>query len=144
MILATSKTANSPTKIRETADEFSKKLRQRVIAFKAHYDAAQVLGLQLSTRSGAFEFWFQGFGRAEDGAESKAVMAVVKEWADGDSIAAHYGYGMDLFCSDDCGKSASSPSILDQTNRQWLSERFGIRFVTLAQLSLLVRQNEGA
>jgi hypothetical protein len=38
MILATSKDMGSPTKMRETADQFSKKLRRRITEFKAEYD----------------------------------------------------------------------------------------------------------
>jgi hypothetical protein len=52
-----------------------------------------------------------------------------------DSIASHYGYGIDLLCSKDFGKSASGPSVLDCDNRKRLNEEFGIRFVTLAELA---------
>ena len=38
------------------------------------------------------------------------------EWADGDSVAAHYAYGNDIFCSEDFGKGASNPSALDASN----------------------------
>lgn len=38
MLLATSKEAGSPTKIRETAEQFAKKLRQRIGAFKVEFD----------------------------------------------------------------------------------------------------------
>jgi hypothetical protein len=45
----------------------------------------------------------------------------VSEWADGDAVAAHIAYGNDIFCTQDQGKSAGGPSILDEgirhTNR---------------------------
>ena len=60
---------------------------------------------------------------------------MVREWADGDSIAAHYGFGIDLFCTADCGKNARGPSVLDSDNRKWLREEFGIQFVTLDEIA---------
>jgi hypothetical protein len=41
-------------------------------------------------------------------------------------VAAHYGFGIDQFCSEDFRKSASGRSVLDCDNRKWLSEEFGI------------------
>lgn len=38
MFLATSKEANSPTKIRDLADQFSKKLRQKIPEFRAAFE----------------------------------------------------------------------------------------------------------
>ncbi len=75
--------------------------------------------------------WFKGLSRASP----RQVKLALNEWADGDSVAAHYGYGIDLFCSRDFGKSTSGASILDDNNRKWLSDTYGIRFVTLAKLA---------
>jgi hypothetical protein len=99
--------------------------------------AAIKLGLQFSERDGVtgLEFFQQGLGRAKDKRERKRVAAVVREWADGESIAAHYGFGMQLFCSEDSGRSTPSRSVLDTENRQWLSTTFGIQFITLAELA---------
>lgn len=102
------------------------------------YAIPQALGLQLSARDGASELWFQGLRRARDIHECRQVERAVKEWADGDSVATHYGYGIDLFCSEDFGKSASSASVLDDANRAWLTSAFGIKFVTLGQLADMV------
>jgi hypothetical protein len=68
-------------------------------------------------------------------ASPRQVKLALNEWADGDSVAAHYGYGIDLFCSRDFGKNTSGASILDDNNRKWLSDTYGIRFVTLAELA---------
>ena len=94
-------------------------------------------GLQLSRPAGIIqpELWLQGLRRASTQSECKRVAKVVAEWADGDSIAAHYGFGIDLFCSEDFGKAGNGNSILGCDNRQWLSECFGIRFVSLAELA---------
>lgn len=77
------------------------------------------------------EFSFKGLS----GATRRQVKLALNEWADGDSVAAHYGYGIDLFCSRDFGKNTSGPSVLDCDNREWLNEEFGIQFVTLAELA---------
>jgi hypothetical protein len=57
---------------------------------------------------------------------------------DGDSVAAHYGYDNDFFCTEDFGKGASTASVLDNANRKWLHETFGIRFATLTGLAAMV------
>ena len=101
---------------------------------------AQLLGVSLSEGAGVCqpEFWYQGLLRTEGSAERKQVNEAVAECADGDSIAAHYGHGIDLFCTEDFGKSARGASVLDACNRKWLSDTFGIRFVTLAELAAMV------
>ena len=98
---------------------------------------AQTLGLQFLARDDISQptLWFQGLRRAKSNGERQKVAKVVAEWADGDSLAAHYGYGVDLFCSEDFGKNASTASILDDDNRAWLTDTFGVRFVTMAQLA---------
>jgi hypothetical protein len=65
------------------------------------------------------ESLFQTLRRAKDIHECRQVERAVAEWADGDSIASHYGYGIELLCSKDFGKSASGPSVLDCNNRKW-------------------------
>lgn len=95
------------------------------------------LGLRFSQRDGVKnpELFLQGLGRAKDKPERKKVAEAIREWADGDSVAAHYGFGMKLFCSDDFRKNSAGRSVLDHDNRQWLSTKFGIEFVTLTDLA---------
>ena len=95
------------------------------------------LGVQFSKRAGVSkpELWLQGLGRARNKSEREQVAKAICEWADGDSVASHYGFGIDLFCSEDFGKNAPTASVLDPNNRKWLSENFGVRFVTLAELA---------
>ncbi len=101
---------------------------------------AVALGLQFLARDGISQptLWFQGLRRARSNSERQKVVKAVAEWADGDSIAAHYGYGIDLFCSEDFGKSTSRPSTLDCNNRKWLNEEFGVQFVTMSELAKMV------
>ncbi|MGA3341714.1 MAG: hypothetical protein ABSD11_14060, partial [Methylocella sp.] len=77
-------------------------------------------------------------GSPRNRAEQKRIKWAIAEWADGDSIAAHYGYGIDLFCTEDFGKNASEASVLGDESRAWLTQTFGIRFITLGQLAELM------
>ena len=79
--------------------------------------------------------WFRSLDRAGDIHEEREVERAFGEWADGDSIAAHVAYGIDVFCSDDVGKSNAGGSVLDRANRAWLSETYGVRFATLEELA---------
>lgn len=99
--------------------------------------AAVLLRLEFSARDGMSgqELWLQGLGRAKTDKEMEKVARAAAEWADGASVAAHYGYGVDLFCTRDFGKNASGHSILNLTNRKWLTDAYGIHFVTLAELA---------
>jgi hypothetical protein len=115
-------------------------LRSEIGARGIGHAVAVSLGLAFSARDGMSgqESRFQGLRRAKDIHECGQVERAVAEWADGDSIASHYGYGIDLFCSKDFGKSASGSSVLDPNNRKWLNEEFGIQFVTLGKLAEMV------
>ena len=94
------------------------------------------LGREYSARAGATgEFYQQGLGRARDDSERKKVLKAVNEWADGEAIAAHVGYGHDLFSSHDFAGDSRGPSALHPDHRAWLTETFGVEFVTLAQLA---------
>jgi hypothetical protein len=98
------------------------------------------LGLQFLVRDGISQptLWFQRLRRAKSNSERQKVVKAVAEWADGDSVAAHYGYGIDLICSEDFGRNTPTASILDDANRAWLTDTFGIQFVTMAQLADMV------
>jgi len=109
-----------------------------ISARRVGFAIAQALGLKFSARDDAHELWQQGLSRTMDIHEERQVERAVGEWADGDSIASHYGYELDLFCTGDCGKSAGGPSVLNPSNRKWLSEEYGVQFVTLADLAAMV------
>jgi len=92
------------------------------------------LGLELLTPEEIAKptLWFEGLRRASG---YKRTQRAIAEWAGADSIAAHYGYGIDLFCTEDNGRNAKGPSVLDDTNRAWLQKDYGIEFVSLAELA---------
>ena len=66
------------------------------------------------------------------------VPSAVAEWADGDALAAHYGHEHDVFCTLDEGGNAGENSVLHQSHRRFLLERFGIRVLTPADLAALL------
>jgi hypothetical protein len=116
----------------DRVNEMATKIAEREVG----HSVAVRLGLQFSERAGitAPELYLQGLGRAQGKSESKLVAAAIGEWADGDSIAAHFGFGIDLFCSEDYGGN----SVLSRDSRNWLIENFNFRFVTLKELAEMV------
>ncbi len=99
---------------------------------------AQALAEKFAKRDNATEHWFHSLIRARDVHEENAVKRACSEWADGDSVAAHIGYNNDLFCTEDAGMSAGGNSIFNETNRAWLEQTYGTKFVTLAELAAQV------
>jgi hypothetical protein len=98
---------------------------------------AQVIELAklFSERDGADgEWWPRGLERTRSAARKKVRLAV-NEWADGEAIAAHAGYGNDLFCTDDRGGDLRNRSILHPNHRAWLWETHGVTFVSVAELA---------
>lgn len=96
---------------------------------------AQRIAIEIQTEIGGNHPFTFYLGSPRNSTEQNKIKKAIREWADGDSVAAHYGYNIDLFCSEDFGKNASSVSILDYANRAWLTNEFGIKFVTLEQLA---------
>jgi hypothetical protein len=87
------------------------------------------------------EPWYQVLGKAKDIHETREVSRAVAEWSDADSVAAHYGYGNDLFCTLDVAAGEArrgDAAVLDADNRQWLSTGFGVKFVSLSDLTSLI------
>lgn len=82
----------------------------------------------------AGQTWYQGLENAKDVHQRNAVQRAFSEWADGDAIASHVAYGVDVFCSDDFGGSNGVKSVLDGDHRAWLTATFGVRFMTIEEL----------
>lgn len=78
--------------------------------------------------------WFSALTKAKDIHEERKIERAFAEWADADSIASHIAYGIDVFCSNDVGNSNATNSILDAENRAWLSQTYGVRFMTFDDL----------
>ena len=85
----------------------------------------------------ANEPWHKGIALAPNSEEGSIAKAVA-EWADGDTVAAHYAYGNDYICTRDIAKSGGPDSVFAPKNRIWLKQRFGVDFVTLVDLSTMI------
>lgn len=97
------------------------------------YAQAKALGAELAAQTPG-ELWFRALDAAKDVHEQNAVKRAFSEWADGDAIAAHIAYGLDVFCSADVGNSNAQNSVLDAANRAWLTATYGVRFMTFDEL----------
>jgi len=98
------------------------------------------LAAKFAARAGAKEPWHQSLGLAADIHEERAVERAFAEWSDADSIAAHIGYGFDAFCTEDLGNTGGDPSVFDATNRSWLNQTYGVKFVSLSDLASLAQR----
>ena len=92
------------------------------------------VGTRINHRLGVNGPWFQSLDQPKDKVEKKEVIDAVAEWADGDTVAAHYAYSNDFLCTEDTGKS-SVALIFNSSNRQWLQEDYGLSFVSISQLA---------
>ena len=79
--------------------------------------------------------WFKALDKASDVHQQRAIERAFAEWADGDAIAAHIAYGIDIFCSADVGNSNVTNSVLDPTNRAWLTSTYEVQFMTFEDLA---------
>lgn len=64
----------------------------------------------------------------------KKYSNAVGEWADGDALAANYGYGIDYFCTHDRASGAGSSSIFHTTKLQQLEQKYSINVVSPKEL----------
>ena len=62
------------------------------------------------------------------------------EEADAQAIATHYAHQIDIFCTEDKGKSAGGNSVMKAENKAELTKKFGIRFCTLSELTRLIEK----
>lgn len=71
--------------------------------------------------------------RVRSAHEEKQLIRACAEWADAEFVAAHIAYRNDIFCTNDRAGN-SGHSIFDAVNRAWLTDRYGVKFMTLAEL----------
>jgi hypothetical protein len=99
---------------------------------------AQRIAHEIRAEIGGIGPFISYLGKPRSAAEQRQINRAITEWADGDSVVAHYAYGNDIFCSEDFGKGALSPSVLDAANRAWLTQAFGLQFATLSELAQML------
>jgi len=126
---------NADPYIQETEKELTARLDRFVTLAKAIENRglgsiqAQRLAQRLANTAPTMPaLWLKALSAARDIPEKREVARAIAEWSDGDSIAAHYGYGNDIFCPGDEARLGHT-SILDATNRAWLMTEFGNRFL---------------
>lgn len=96
---------------------------------------ARALSREIQSRtSGPLRPWATYLKNPANPAEARAIDNAVAEWADGDAIASHIAYGLDVFCTEDLGKSAGC-SVFSAEHRTWLTEAYSVRFRTLEELA---------
>jgi hypothetical protein len=129
--------AENPAMLEERLNRFCDLARQ-IEARGLGSSRAKGIAACFAGRETAQGPWFIALGAARDIHDTREVARAVAEWADGDSIAAHYAYGNDIFCTLDGGIAETrrgEPAVLDANNRAWLTEEFGIQFSTLSELA---------
>jgi hypothetical protein len=107
---------------------------QAIEARDLGYAQVKALGEKIATSDPATT-WYRALQKAADIHEKRAVERAFGEWADGDAVAAHVAYGLDVFCSADVGNSNATNSVLDPVNRAWLTATYGMRFMTFEELA---------
>jgi hypothetical protein len=103
---------------------------------------AQGIAARFAARGSVQGPWLTTLGAAMDIHEKREVARAIAEWADGDSVAAHYGYANNLFCTLDEGQAEAKrgdAAVLEPRNRAWLNEEFGVQFVTVSDLAARLR-----
>lgn len=67
----------------------------------------------------------------------KKFAEAIAEWADGDSLSAHYAAGNDFFCTDDNARNAGTKSIFHSNNRNLLEAKFNINIISSCEAARL-------
>jgi len=117
---------------RKQREEWSAELVRKIEAAQASIYHAKQLAHRLNPQAVP---WTAAFKNAVTSQDENAVGDAIAEWADGDFIAAHYGYGNDVLCTDERSKGASSFAAMSAENRAWLTADYGVRFMTLEELA---------
>lgn len=76
--------------------------------------------------------------------DAKVVAKAFSEWADGDAIASCIGYGINYFCTEDCGKAAGKNSVCSPDNKAHLEKKFGIKFISAQDLLNIINADTNA
>ena len=63
---------------------------------------------------------------------------LLAEYADALAISAHYGYGNQVFCTEDNGRNAITQSVMEADNKLALQKQFGIVFHSISTLSSII------
>ena len=92
------------------------------------------LGARLG-QSDPQSIWFQSLNRAGDIHEKRGGGTGIWRMGRCGQHRCPCRYAIDVFCSYDVGRGNPGGSVLDHTNRAWLSETYGVRFATIEELA---------
>jgi len=98
------------------------------------------IATRIQSRSGMVNVpWYHGLDQPKSIAEEKEIDRAVAEWADGDTVAVHIGYGLDAICTQDkAGGQANS--VFSAPGRNWLQQTYGVEILDLDQLAARLTQ----
>lgn len=120
---------------RKNRQELFFKVGREIDARGVGFAKIKQIAERIRARSKSSAPWYSLLNMAIDEREHREIQKAVSEWADGDTIAAHIGYKIDLLCAGDKGQSAGAGSVFDAANRLWLEQTYGVQFVTLSELA---------
>ena len=81
--------------------------------------------------------WFQVLADRDflnDNQREGELAAAVAEWSDTDSVAAHFAYGLDAFCTRDRASKDKKISVFNKESRNWLRDEFNICILSPKEL----------
>jgi hypothetical protein len=81
--------------------------------------------------------WFQALAKATVDCDERVANAI-SEWADGDAVSAHYGYGNNVFCTNDRASGAGAASVFSAANRNRLSQEYALVFCDLTEAQAML------
>lgn len=84
-------------------------------------------------RSGKHQTWLEALSCVPEN-QNNLIRKTIAEWADGDAVATHIAHKIEYFCTLDEAKRAGNESIFSAKNRNAVSDRFGVKFVTPREL----------
>ena len=113
--------------------ELGREIKKRGVGIHA----IEEIGKRFSDRIGSGSTWFESLYEYRNKNEWNEIADAVAEWADGDTVAAHYAYANDIFCTEDMAKSAGT-SIFNTTNRTWLKQCYGFSFASIQTLASII------
>ena len=129
-----------PTKLGDQLDRFHTILRE-IEGRGLGVARAEAIAVRFSSRGPFSGPWFLPLRAVNDIHEEQEVARAIAEWADADSIAAHYAYQNDIFCTLDhalAEERRGEPAIFAPKNKAWLTSEFDIKFATIVELAGIV------
>ncbi len=115
----------------EKIAEAANRLEERGYGQSALRRIAQTIQIRLGLSN---EPWYEGLDSPLNATEQRAVDDAFAEWADGETVALHIGYGLDAICTEDKA-GGRDRSIFSVSGRKWLNECYGVEICNLQQLA---------